>query len=182
MYKVSYISDGTTTDYTFVFPFFQNADVRVAVNNIDLTPEQYSVRPNESFTGGIITLQTAAPVSTSVDIYRSVSLSRVIDYQPTAKIDPETLNTDFNFLLAALQDLRGIDIDLGEWNNLHDNVMNFLNETRTIIEDKLSGGGVLGLYNNLLDVLSGALPTLVNDYGCITDAADVELSDDYGLL
>ncbi len=109
-------------------------------------------------------------------------LSRIIDYQPTAKIDPEHLNTDFNLLVEAFRDLQTVNIDLTEWANTHDSVMTFLRYTTQLIEDKLSGGAVLGLFTNLLTVLDGALPKLINDYGSITEPADVEYSDDYGLL
>ena len=48
------------------------------------------------------------------------------------------------------------------------------------IQDKLSGGAVLGLYNNLLNVLDNALPSLINDYGYVTEQANNENNDDYG--
>ena len=35
MYKVSYTGDGQTTEFVFVFPFFQVADVHVAIDNDD---------------------------------------------------------------------------------------------------------------------------------------------------
>ena len=55
--------------------------------------------------------------------------------------------------------------------------MNYVLQT---IEDKLSGGAVLGLYNNLLSVLNNALPNLINDYGSVTEEAPNENNDDYG--
>ena len=54
--------------------------------------------------------------------------------------------------------------------------------TNQVIEDKMSGGTVLGLYRNLVSVLQNALPKLINDYGLITDAAPNENRDDYGIL
>ncbi len=181
MYKVSYTGDGITTEYVFVFPFFQVADVHVALDEVDSTTG-YTVVPNDNFTGGRVIFVSAPETDVKIDIFRQISLSRVIDYQPTDKIDPEDLNDDFNFLLAAFQDLRAVDVDLSTWKNTHDNVVNFLNYTLSVVEDKLSGGGVLGLYNNLLSVLSSALPELINDYGAITDPAPSENRDDYGVL
>ena len=92
------------------------------------------------------------------------------------------MNSDFNFLLAAFQDLRAVDVDLSTWKNTHDNVVSFLNYTLNVVQDKLSGGGVLGLYNNLVSVLAGALPELITDYGSITEPAPSENNDDYGVL
>lgn len=182
MYKISYDCDGVTTEYMFAFPFFQDADVCVAVDDVKLSPEKYAVIVNEDFTGGTVILAAAPTAGARIDIFRHIALSRVVDYQPTAKIDPEDLNADFNFLLEAFRDLNAVDVDLAEWANTHDTVMRFLEYNMQVIQDKLSGGGVLGLYNNLLSVLAGALPRLINDYGYITDAVDVTTSDDYGVL
>ena len=183
MYKISYVADGATTEFAFSFPFFQNADVRVAINDIIGAPEHnFAIMPNEDFSGGIIVFDVAPVADTKIDIFRQISLSRIIDYQPTKKIDPEDLNSDFNFLLSAFQDLRQIDIDILEWQNRHDDIKNLMEYTNRVIEDKLSGGSVLGLYRNLLDVLSNALPVLINDYGLITEPAPNENKDDYGIL
>ncbi len=181
MYKISYIGDGATTEYIFAFPFFQVADVHVALDNI-VVANGYTVVPNDDFSGGRIIFESAPQTDVQIDIFRQISLSRVIDYQPTDKIDPEDLNDDFNFLLAAFQDLRAVDVDLSAWANTYDNVTNFLNYTLDVVRDKLSGGGVLGLYNNLVSVLASALPTLINDYGSITESAQSENNDDYGIL
>ena len=181
MYKVSYTGDGQTTEFIFSFPFFQTADVCVAIDEAQIS-SGFSVIPNDNFTGGRVVFVTAPGANTRIDIYRQISLSRIIDYQPTAKIDPEDLNSDFNFLLAAFQDLRAVDVNLSEWANVHDNVVAYLNYTMEVIQDKLSGGGVLGLYNNLVSVLASALPTLINDYGSITESASGQNNDDYGVL
>ena len=181
MYKISYTGDGITTEYVFTFPFFQTDDVHVMVDNAAVT-SGCAIIPNEDFTGGRIIFDVAPIADSQIDIFRQISLSRVIDYQPTDKIDPEDLNDDFNFLLAAFQDLHGVDIDLSEWANIHDNVVSYLNYTMDVIQDKLSGGGVLGLYNNLVSVLANALPVLINDYGSITEPASLENRDDYGVL
>lgn len=182
MYKISYTANGTDTDFVFTFPFFQNADVKVAIDNTLLDETQYAVSPNGNFVGGLVVFDTPPASGKHIDIFREISLNRIIDYQPTVKIDPEDLNSDFNFMLAAMQDLRGVNIDLAEWENVHDNLLNKIDYTLDVISDKLSGGGVLGLYYNLLNVLDGALPKLINDYGSITEAADYEYSDDYGSL
>lgn len=182
MYKISYTGDGITTEYSFSFPFFQNADVKVSVDNQLLDNTRYDVNPNNDFIGGTVIFSTAPQSGKNIDIFRQVSLDRVIDYQPTLKIDPEDLNSDFNFLLAALKDMNAINIDLSQWANIHETVLNQMNYVLQTIEDKLSGGAVLGLYNNLVSVLDNALPNLINDYGSITEEAPNENNDDYGSL
>ena len=182
MYKISYTGNGNDTEFVFSFPFFQNADVKVAIDNVVLDTTQYDVNPDNDFNGGLVVFSDAPASGKQIDIFRQVSLSRVIDYQPTSKIDPEDLNSDFNFLIAALQDIQNINIDLAQWENVHNNVLTQTNYLLGLIEDRLSGGSVLGLYNNLLNVLSSALPQLINDYGSVTETADNEYSDDYGSL
>ena len=183
MYKISYVADGATTEYAFSFPFFQVADIHVAINNsVDDSIVNYSVQPNEDFSGGTIVFDDAPIADTKIDIFRQISLNRTIDYQPTKQIDPEDLNTDFNFLLSAFQDLRSVEVDLREWSNRHNEIKSLMDYTHSVISDKLSGGAVLGLYRNLLAVLESALPNLINDYGFITDVAPNENRDDYGVL
>lgn len=183
MYKISYIADGATTEFAFAFPYFQTADVHVVINNgTDNVLYNYSIVPNEDFSGGNIVFDDAPIADTKIDILRQISLSRTIDYQPTQKIDAEHLNADFNFLLAALQDLRSVDLDLSEWVNRHDEIKSLMDYTNSIISDRLSGGAVLGLYRNLLTVLENALPNLINDYGYITDATADDRIDDFGVL
>lgn len=182
MYKISYVGDGVTTEFLFSFPFFQVSDVCVSIDNSLLVSGEYSIAPNDNFDGGNVVFSLPPSEGVKIDIFRRISLSRVIDYQPTEKIDPEALNSDFNFLLEAFKDLRSVDVDLSEWKNVHDNVLSFLKYNLSVVEDKLSGGGVLGLYNNLLSVLENALPKLINDYGSITEPAPNENRDDYGVL
>ena len=183
MYKISYVADGTETEFTFSFPFFQCADVCVAINGAICAPEyNFSIIPNEDFSGGNVVFDVAPDADTKIDIFRQISLSRVIDYQPTKTIDPDDLNADFNFLLAAFQDLQQIDVDISECRNKYDDIKRMMDYTQRVIEDKMSGGTVLGLYRNLVSVLEDALPKLINDYGLITEPAINENNDDYGVL
>jgi len=178
MYKISYVGDGESTEFTFSFPFFQESDIKVSIDNTLLNNTQYDVNPNDDFTGGTVVFSTAPQTGKNIDIFRQVDLSRVIDYQTTEKIDPEDLNADFNFLLAALQDIRAIDIDLAQWANVHDTLLTKIDYVISTIEDKMSGGGVLGLYYNLVSVLE----ELINDYGSVDEDADDENNDDYGSI
>ena len=178
MYKISYIGDGENTEFVFSFPFFQESDIKVSIDNEILNNTQYDVNPNDDFTGGVVVFANAPAINKNIDIFRQVELARVIDYQPTSKIDPEDLNSDFNFLLAALQDIQTINLDLAQWSNVHDNLLNKIDYVIQTIEDKLSGGAVLGLYYNLVSVLD----SLINDYGSVDEDADDENNDDYGSI
>ncbi len=182
MYKNSYVADGNTCEFIFAFPYFQAADICVSLDNQMQSPATFSVITNDDLRGGMVVFANPPAENVNIDIFRQVSLSRVIDYQPTMKIDPENLNADFNFLLAAFQDIHGVDIDVQEWANVHDTIKQRIDYTLDVISDKLGGGAVLGLYNNLVTVLNDALPQLINDYGSVTEPAPNENRDDYGIL
>lgn len=182
MHKISYVADGISTEFEFAFPFFQSADIHVAIDDEIINTDSYSVIENSDFSGGRIVFANPPIADCKIDIYRQIALVRTIDYQPTAKIDPEHLNSDFNFILEAFKDLYAPNVDIEQWRNTHTNTVAFLEYTNDLISDKMSGGGVLGLYKNLITVLDNALPNLINDYGLISDTASDEDCDDYGIL
>lgn len=155
------------------------ATVRSKSGVVDV--DNYTVQSGADMSGGTVILTMAPVVGTRIDIIRKTTLSRVIDYQSTKQIDPENLNTDFNLLMAAIQDLNISNDDWQRANEYHD-MMTFLEYTNNLISDKMSGGGTLGIYKNLVSVLDGALPALINDYGLITDSVPNENCDDYGIL
>ncbi len=182
MYKISYIGDGQAFSFAFTFPFFQPLDVRVAINEVLLDSAQYSLQSDEGLTGGIISFANPPALDARIDIFRKINLSRFIDYQPAAKIDPENLNSDFNFILEAFRDLNSVEISIAQWQNIHDNVVHQMDVIKELIDDKTGGGAALGLYNNLLSVLSTAIPRMINDYGIAADTGPSESIDDYGTL
>ena len=183
MYKISYTGDAVQTEFPFAFPFFQNADVNVTIAGELAAADAgvYSVVPNEDFTGGTVVFAVAPDKDVHIEIFRRVALSRVIDYQPTAPIDPESLNSDFNFILAAIQDFRGVEMNLTEWELVHHRLMDLLEVTSQLVRDKMLDGAY-GFCGNLLDVLASARPYLINDYGSVTEPAPNEVRDDYGIL
>jgi hypothetical protein len=181
MHKISYIADGEALTFAFAFPFFQPADIRVAVNESLIESTEYNLLPNENLIGGNITFPTAPAANSRIDIFRKINLSRFIDYQPTAKIDPENLNADFNFLLEAFKDLDVANIEFTEWKNARDNILRQMEIFNDMIADKTGGAAPLGIFNNLLAVLSTLSPRMINDYGCVADS-ETEGIDDYGTL
>ena len=59
MYKISYTGDGENTEYAFSFPFFQNADIKVCIDNNILDNTEYDVNPNADFNGVLAALKDA---------------------------------------------------------------------------------------------------------------------------
>lgn len=111
MQKVSYMGNGETTEFTFNFPYFENSNVIVTKNGATATNYQVIGTPGGAdadipYSGGKVVFETAPTALDSITIARALPLSRAIDYQPTAKIDPTTLNQDMNYMMEVLKDLQ----------------------------------------------------------------------------
>lgn len=115
MQKVSYMGNGTTTEFTFNFPFYEDTNVKVTKNNATasgytLVGTSGGVDADIPYTGGKIIFDVAPTSLDSIVISRSLPLTRSVDYQPTAKIEPTTLNQDMNYMLEILKDMQD-DLD-----------------------------------------------------------------------
>ena len=110
MYKVSYMGDGSTTEFTFNFPFYENSNIIVSKNNTVITTGYTVVGTSAGENadipciGGKVVF-TIAPIATdSITISRSLPLTRIVDYQPTELINPTVLNQDQNYIMEVLKD------------------------------------------------------------------------------
>ena len=109
MQKVSYMGNGSTTEFTFNFPYFENSNIIVTKNGASTTGYSIvgtSAAPDADipYTGGKVVFETAPTSLDSITISRNLPLTRVVDYQPTAKIEPTSLNQDMNYLMEVLKD------------------------------------------------------------------------------
>lgn len=124
MYKVSYMGDGSTTEFTFNFPYFENSNIIVTKNNTSATG--YSIVGTYAgqdadipYTGGKIVFETAPTALDNVTIARNLPLSRIADYQPTAELNPTILNRDANYLMEVIKDRKDeIDSLYSQYNDI----------------------------------------------------------------
>jgi hypothetical protein len=111
MQKVSYMGNGETTEFSFTFPYYENTNIIVTKNGAATTGYQIvgtsgGLDADIPYMGGKVVFETAPTALDSITIARSLPLSRTIDYQPTAKIDPTTVNQDMNYMMEVLKDLQ----------------------------------------------------------------------------
>ena len=111
MQKVSYMGNGSTTEFSFNFPYFENSNIVVTKNGSTATG--YSIVGTSAgqdadipYTGGKVVFENAPTVLDSITIARSLPLSRIVDYQPLVKINPTTLNQDMNYTMELIKDLQ----------------------------------------------------------------------------
>lgn len=109
MQKISYMGDGTTTEFTFNFPYFENTNIIVTKNGANA--DEYNVVGTSAgqdadipYIGGKVVFETAPTTLDNITIARSLPLTRIADYQPTELIEPTTLNQDLNYLMEVIKD------------------------------------------------------------------------------
>lgn len=151
MNAIIYQGDGKTKSFNFSFPFFTVADVQVKVNGaiIDsgyqVNCVKSSVPADIPYSGGTVTFATAPKSSDKIELLRKIVLERVVDYQPTKKIDPQALNQDFSFLLETLKDF---DVAVNNFSEKYseilesENYKSFLEKLNDISKKLSSLGGV----------------------------------------
>ena len=137
MYKITYTGDGSTHEYPFTFPYFQDADIKISVNSQLLDSGHYTIVPTPDSTmdgryaGGRIVLTDTPNIGAVISIWRKIELTRTVDYQPTLPISTASLNADFNFLMEYLRDIYDID---GHAANI-ENGMQFLDSVQAQITE-----------------------------------------------
>ena len=105
------MGNGVTTEFAFNFPYFENSDIIVNKNGTiatgyNIVGTSAGLDADIPYTGGKVVFETAPTALDNITIARSLPLSRVVDYQPLAKIDPTTLNQDMNYMMEVLKDLQ----------------------------------------------------------------------------
>lgn len=126
MQKVSYMGNGSTTEFFFNFPYFENSNIVVTVNNC--SAPAYNVIGTSAgldadipYTGGKVVFETAPSSIDSITIARSLPLSRIVDYHSLAKIQPTLLNQDLNYMMEVLKDLQDeLDILHAQYSDIAD--------------------------------------------------------------
>ena len=109
MQTVSYMGDGSTTEFYFNFPYYENTNIIVTKNNAPASGYQIigtsgGADADIPYVGGKVVFEVAPTSLDNITISRQLPLTRAIDYQPTAHIDPTTLNQDMNYMIEVLKD------------------------------------------------------------------------------
>lgn len=126
MNKVSYMGNGEIVEFDFTFPFYENNNVVVLKNNKPATGYTIVKTPagdgaDVPYMGGRVVFDFAPLPTDSIVISRKLPLSRVVDYQPLAKIEPKLLNLDMNYLMESLKDFQD---ELDTFNEKYNGIVN----------------------------------------------------------
>lgn len=106
----THAGNGVSTAFAFDFYVLQAADLVVTVMDLSgittvkaLTTD-YTISGLGNQSGGAVTFLVPPASGTVVTLYRSVALSRQVDYQDNGDLPADTLNRDFDRIWMALQD------------------------------------------------------------------------------
>ena len=126
MQKISYMGNGSTTEFFFNFPYFENSNIVVTVNNrsapaYNVIGTSAGLDADIPYTGGKVVFERAPLSVDSITIARSLPLSRIADYQPLAQIQPTILNQDLNYMMEVLKDLQDeLDVLHAQYSDITD--------------------------------------------------------------
>lgn len=138
MNKYNFIGDGKTKSFYFTFPFFTKNDVVIEINGKPATGfglycTSAGLNADIPFSGGKICFTKAPKATDVITIYRKLELNRIVDYQPAAKISPQILNQDMNFMLEVLKDMQN---KLVEFAGLYSEITD--KESTEVLFDKIN--------------------------------------------
>ena len=163
------MGNGEITEFDFRFPFYENNNVVVLKNNKPATGYTI-VRVSAGdgsdipYLGGKVVFERAPLPTDSIVISRKLPLSRVVDYQPLAKIEPELLNRDMNYLMETLKDIYDeLSAFVGQCKELADN--NFVNALigrLDYLNKIIKNGGVL-TRDNAVSAITNCLTFIPQD-------------------
>lgn len=138
MQKVSYMGNGSTTEFTFNFPFYENTNIVVTKNGTTATTgytvigASAGLNADIPYTGGKVVFDTAPIATDSITISRQIPLTRYTDYQPTELINTTVLNQDQNYTLEIIKDFRD---ELDEFDEKYDELTDL--ESLQTLETKI---------------------------------------------
>lgn len=124
--RVAYIAILGQTDFPFTFPVFQSADLKVAINEVQLDSGYSVIGGTETNIQGLATdarvvLDTPSSADDRITIWRETAVLRTSDYSESGDLRANTLNTDLDRLTVYAQEQneranRALSLAPGEFN------------------------------------------------------------------
>ena len=176
MQKVSYMGDGSTTEFNFNFPYFENSNIIVTKNN--QTATGYTIVGTSAgqdadipYTGGKVVFNTAPIATDSIIISRNLPLVRIVDYQPTELINPTILNQDINYTFEVLKDMQD---NIDDFKNLYseiisiESVQTMITKMNTVSQQIINLGDISQLRQTVNNLVQNPVYTIPNYSGTKT--------------
>lgn len=104
--RIQYTGDGLQAVFTYPFPIFADADIRVYVNDILQTlTTHYIVAGSGNDNGGTITFVTAPSTGDIVTLVRDLVAKRETDFQESGEFRAKVINDELDKIIAMIQEI-----------------------------------------------------------------------------
>lgn len=107
--RIQYTANGSKTVFEFPFPIFANADLQIYVDGVQQFAG-FTITGAGQTAGGEVTFATAPANGLVVTLERRLAIARASDFQDGSDFAARTLNNEFDYTVAAIQQL---DADAG---------------------------------------------------------------------
>ncbi|MCP4475354.1 MAG: hypothetical protein GY821_12480 [Gammaproteobacteria bacterium] len=105
--KNQYTATSSQTTFPYTFEIFDSGDISVLQNGVELTiSTDYIVHGVGDESGGNVILFTGATTGDILTLYRDMALERLTDYQNSGDFLADDVNTDYDRVWAALQQIK----------------------------------------------------------------------------
>lgn len=100
--RVQFSGDDTQTEFDYLFPIFEAADMQVYLNDIKQSTGYTVIDAGES-AGGKVTFDVAPTAAETVTLARRIAIQRVGDFQESGEFRSKVINDELDYLTASLQ-------------------------------------------------------------------------------
>lgn len=102
--RIQYTADGTQTVFTYPFPIFADADLKVYLGDA-LQSGGYTVGGAGQSAGGNVTFAAAPAAGTKVTLLRALAIARTSDFQEGGAFRAKTINDELDRQTAFVQEV-----------------------------------------------------------------------------
>ena len=98
--------------FSYPFRIFEDSNLRVIVDGaLQVLSVNYTVTGAGDATGGTVVLTSGVAADTLIIIYREITIERTTDYQPNGDLTAQSLNSEFDYVIAIIQQIQGLGED-----------------------------------------------------------------------
>lgn len=157
----NYVGDGSTTLYSFTFPYLKEANVKVSLDGVDQPTNTYTFANATQ-----IRFNTAPTSNVAIRIYRQTDTDEVdATFFSGSSIRAEDLNDNFLQTLYILQELANITIEASTGNLPDGSITSNLIATGAVAESDLGSSSV-----TTVKLADGSVTTVKLADDAVTDA------------
>lgn len=102
--RIQYIANGQTNTYEFTFAIFNVNNIRVFLDENELTDGYEVVLPEEG-TGGTVVFESAPENNSTITILRDLEIERLSDFQEGGALRANALNAELDYQIACTQQI-----------------------------------------------------------------------------